>query len=160
MLKLHLGCGDIILPDYVNIDLYNPKADLECDIHKLPYDDNSVDEIVSCHVIEHFGFKEAFDVLREWYRVLKPEGYIITETPDFLESCRAFVNGSESERINLYGHFFAKADNIPGQVHRFLYTENQLKWTLANVGFRNITRVPALRYIGMEHLCLKLVAQK
>lgn len=159
MLKLHLGCGDIILDGYVNVDLYNPKAELQCDIKKLPYEDNSVDEVLSCHVIEHFDFKEAFDVLREWYRVLKPDGYIITETPDFLGSCQAFVNGSEEERINLYGHFFAKAW-LPGQTHKFLYTENQLKWTLANVGFKNIYRVPALRYIGMEHLCLKLVAQK
>ena len=160
MLKLHLGCGDIILDGYTNIDLYNEKADVQDDIRTLQYDDNLIDEIYTSHVIEHFDYKEAFDILREWYRVLKPDGYIITETPDFLGSCIKFVNASsEEERIEMYGHFFAKPW-LPGQTHKFLYTENQLKWTLEQCGFRNIYRVPALRYIGMENVCLKLVAQK
>lgn len=158
-IKLHLGCGDVILDGWVNIDLYDEHADLKWDIKHLPYDENTIDEIYNAHVIEHFDFYEAFDVLREWHRVLKPGGSLTVETPDFLETCRKFVNSDEQTRINLYGHIFAKPW-LPGQIHKFLYTENQLRWTLMQCGFKNINRVSARRYIGMEDICLKLVAQK
>jgi predicted SAM-dependent methyltransferase len=159
MIKLNLGCGDLLLPGYINIDLYDEHADVKMDITKLDYPDNYADEISTTHVIEHFDFRQAFDILREWHRVLKPGGFLVTECPDFLGSCKKFIASNEQERINMYGHLFAKAW-LPGQTHKFMYTETQLKWTLAECGFENMTRIPALRYIGMEDVCLKIVCNK
>lgn len=73
-IKLNLGCGNIILPGFTNCDLYDEKADIKCDVKDLPFEDNSVDEIVASHIIEHFDFREAQDVLKEWQRVLKRGG--------------------------------------------------------------------------------------
>jgi ubiquinone/menaquinone biosynthesis C-methylase UbiE len=159
MIRLNLGCGDWVFPGWTNVDLYDPKADLKCDVKKLPYEDNTVDQIYNCHIIEHFHFHEAFDVLREWNRVLKPGGLFEVETCDFLASCKKFIESDEKGRVEMYGHFFAKPW-FPGQTHYFLYTETQLRWTLEKCGFKNIVRVPALRYIGMEEVCLKLAATK
>ena len=60
-MKLHLGCGGTYLEGYVNIDyltteqtIMNVKADIYQDITTLEYDDNSIDEIRSHHMFEHF----------------------------------------------------------------------------------------------------------
>jgi ubiquinone/menaquinone biosynthesis C-methylase UbiE len=143
MLKLNLGCGSDYLSGWVNIDAYaDARVDYRYDIKKLPYDDNSVDEIRVYHVIEHMDFHEGNASLREWYRALKPGGRLHLETPDFLASCQEFVNANEEYRVFLYGHFFSEAW-IPGQIHKFLFTEIQLKTQLQWVGFTNIKRLEA-----------------
>ncbi len=160
MIKLNLACGDIIVPDFINIDLYNPKAQIKADVKFLPFKDNSVDYIWASHIIEHFHYFEAFDVLREWYRVLKVGGKLMIETPNLLSSAKKFVEGNEQDRINLYGHFFAQPWLGPGQVHKFLYTPTQMIWTLERCGYKNIKIVPALRYIGNEDINLGVEAIK
>jgi glycosyltransferase involved in cell wall biosynthesis len=143
-LKLHLACGHDYKHDYINVDLYpadNAVVDAKFDVSKLPYEDNSVDEIRAFHIIEHFDFFEGQRVLEEWYRVLKPGGRIWLETPDFLASCDAFVKGDNEFRNLLYGHFFAWPW-LPGQTHKFLFTEDQLSAQLSWAKFTNIKRLP------------------
>lgn len=140
MIKLNLGCGGDYIQGFVNVDLYSDKADQKYDISKLPYETNSVDEIRAYHVIEHFDFLHAHDVLKEWNRVLKIGGKFKLETPDFLESCKEFVNSNQDGRWHLYGHFFSTAWINPGLIHKFLYTEYELKNSMTKAGFKNITR--------------------
>lgn len=163
--KLNLACGYDYDPAYINVDLYAPddaKVDFRYDVKKLPYEDNVVDEIKASHIIEHFDFFEGQEVLKEWYRVLKPGGKLHIETPDFLMSCLEFINADEQTRISMYGHFFA-CPWIPGQTHKFLFTETQLRSQLEWLNFKNITRVsPRSKYVtkGKEHLFLTLEAYK
>ena len=138
--KLNLGCGDERLPGYLNVDLYDKTADAQFDVADIPYEEGTVDVIRAYHIIEHFTFNTAFEVLRKWHAALKPGGLLMLETPDMLNSCKAFVAGDEQERIKLYGHFFAWPDLSTGQIHYFLYTENQLRWTLEQCGFTDIRR--------------------
>lgn len=140
-MKLHLGCGDDYIPGYINSDLYAEKVDERFDARKIPYPDNTFDEVKAFHIIEHFNWMEGNEVLKEWCRVLKPNGRLHIETPDFLESCRMFVNSDDSVRVQMYGHFFSTAW-IPGQQHLFLFTENQLRVQLGWAGFGNMNRLP------------------
>ena len=87
LVKLNLGCGDKILSGYVNVDVAESRAgkrpDVLCDLHRLAsFEDNSADEILSVHVVEHFWRWEVVDVLKEWVRVLKPGGLMILECPE------------------------------------------------------------------------------
>jgi predicted SAM-dependent methyltransferase len=83
-MKLHLGCGDIYLDGYINVDILpRKKIDTCTDLRKLPWRDASVDMIYSCAVIEHFGRHEWIDVLKEWCRTLKPGGLLRLSTSDF-----------------------------------------------------------------------------
>ncbi|MBF0554506.1 MAG: glycosyltransferase [Nitrospirae bacterium] len=143
-IKLNLACGDDYREDYINVDFFpkpGAKIDSAFDVKIIPYEDNSVDEVRASHIIEHFDFHEIPKILEEWYRVLKPGGKLFIETPDFLESCRAFVSGDENFRILLYGHFFAMPWENAGMVHKFLFTENQLRTNLGWAKFRDMRRV-------------------
>ena len=161
--RLHVGCGTEYLDGWINIDKFsdNPKV-LKADAKDLPYVEYFADELKSSHVIEHFSFNEGWGVLTEWWRVLKFGGKLSIETPDLLAVCEDFVKGTEQRRVELYSALFAYPD-LPGQAHKFLYTEQQLRWTLEKIGFKDIVRVaPDSKYArsGNHHLCLKLEAIK
>lgn len=99
-MKLNLGCGDKILEGYVNVDVAESRAgkrpDVLCDLHRLtPFDDNSADEILSVHVVEHFWRWEVVDVLREWIRVFKPGGLMILECPNLKSACETLLANPE-----------------------------------------------------------------
>ena len=56
---------------------------LDCykiDDFELPFEDNTFDIVTSWHVIEHVDDVRA--TLNEWYRVVRPGGLLVLETPD------------------------------------------------------------------------------
>jgi predicted SAM-dependent methyltransferase len=55
-IRFNLGCGDKILPGYINVDVAPSrrglKPDVLCDLHQLtPFDNTSADEILAVHVV-------------------------------------------------------------------------------------------------------------
>jgi predicted SAM-dependent methyltransferase len=78
VLKLNLGGGDVPMKGYRNVDIKKGEQ-----AFPLDYPDECADEIRASHILEHFGHEETMDVLREWYRVLKPGGMMKISVPDF-----------------------------------------------------------------------------
>jgi len=85
-MKLNLGSGSKILEGFVNVDkfeYYNP--DVVHDLEKFPYpfDDNSVDEILLSHVLEHIGQNpDIFNsIIKELYRISKNNSIIDIRVP-------------------------------------------------------------------------------
>jgi len=151
-MKLHLGCGDDYLQGYVNSDLYAEHVDERFDALKIPYPDNTFDEVKAFHIIEHFDWQKGNEALKEWCRVLKPGGRLHIETPDFLESCRMFVDSEDHIRTQMYGHFFS-TPWVPGQQHLFLFTESQLTAQLGWAGFNKTNRVePTSKYVVIDKM--------
>ena len=81
-MKLNLGSGDKLQEGYENIDGHGYEGTLQMDIRKLPYEDESVDEVYSKDVLEHFGWREWRTVLTEWVRVIRPGGVLKLRFPD------------------------------------------------------------------------------
>ena len=80
-MKLHLGCGLDHKKGYVNCDIskeVNPDkvVDLE---KKLPFKDNSVNEIIANHVLEHIH--NFIPLMHEIHRVCKKNAIIKIRTP-------------------------------------------------------------------------------
>lgn len=90
--KLNLGANGFHLKGFINIDI-DPKTnpDQVADALHLPYEDNSVDEIYAGHLLEHFTENE--DVLKEWHRVLKPQGRITITVPDVERGLKMYSEG-------------------------------------------------------------------
>ncbi len=84
-MKLHLGCGKRYILGYVHIDVVKYEhIDYLMNIDDLSmFEDNSIDIIYNCHVLEHFHRYKCSKVLSEWYRVLKKGGILRTSVPDF-----------------------------------------------------------------------------
>ncbi len=81
MRKINIGSGKDRRVGFINLDI-DPevKPDITRDIEKgLPFDDNSVDEIVCSHTLEHI--RDLSFVLREFYRVSKPGAKIKITVP-------------------------------------------------------------------------------
>ena len=85
VLRLHLGCGEIDKPGFVNIDgIDRPHVHFVARIDRLPqFADNSVEFIYCSHALEHFSNHQTRAVLREWCRLLKPGGRLCVSVPDF-----------------------------------------------------------------------------
>lgn len=83
-MKLHLGCGHTKLKGYVNCDiskevLPDKIVNLE---KKLPFKDNSVDEIITNHTLEHIN--NFIPLIHEFHRICKKNAKIYITVPFYL----------------------------------------------------------------------------
>lgn len=67
------------LQEYITADLNSPWAKVKMDIHQMPFADNHFDVVLCNHVLEHVS--NDIQALREIYRVLKPKGWAILQSP-------------------------------------------------------------------------------
>ena len=84
MKRLHLGAGEDLKGDYINLDLYKSKGvDIVHDLNKYPYPfkDNEVDEILCNYIIEHLD--DPYKVLLELHRISKAGAIIKIKVPHF-----------------------------------------------------------------------------
>lgn len=79
MLKLNLGCGEDIREGYENIDIRDIPGCIKADVRNLPY--NNVDEILASDIYEHISHRESLDLLKHWYDILKPGGFLVLRAP-------------------------------------------------------------------------------
>ncbi len=92
-LKLNLGAGKTYIPGFVNIDI-DPKAEVVLDLGSdpLPFPDDSVDEVVSRHTLEHVG--DYLFAIGEIYRVMRHDGELLLSLP--------YVTLTEHHQVNPY----------------------------------------------------------
>ena len=91
---IQIGSGNDRINKYVlNIDIFDfPEVDIIADCTKLPFENNSIDGVLSLAVLEHVENPE--DFIKEAYRVLKPGGIIITGVP--------FIQGFHASPYDYY----------------------------------------------------------
>jgi SAM-dependent methyltransferase len=111
--------------NYLSTDLSGDFiADHQFDITNLNIADNSIDLIICYHILEHID--DDIQAMKELYRVLKPEGKIIIQTPfkegDTYENPKIT---KPEERVIHFGQ----------EDHVRIYSVDGLKERLMNVGF-------------------------
>lgn len=82
MVKVDLGCSFHKREGYIGVDVL-PAAgvDVRADVCRLPFRDNSVDEIYSSYMLEHVACQ--LEALREIYRVCRPGAKVRLIIPHF-----------------------------------------------------------------------------
>ena len=96
--KLEIGSGNRPTEGFEHLDFDPTLPHLEycADFRKLEFLGNDTfDEILSVHCIEHIPWREIKATVAEWVRVLKPGGKIRIATPSLRFICEAFASNSD-----------------------------------------------------------------
>jgi len=98
----------------------------------LPFPDNYFDAVICVAVIEHVY--DIFSLVREMYRVLKPDGYVIAEVPNigYLKYRIQFLLGKLPATSNPYNWQEIGWDG--GHIHYF--TMRKFCWLFEQQGFK------------------------
>ena len=152
-MKVAFGCGDLNYHDrgYLNIDIRPlPHIDQVVDVSKkLPWEDNSIDEILAESVLEHIphGFLntqsvysrahlKTISVLQEWYRVLAPGGKCIIKVPNLKGLITNYIKGNILYR-DFYMYIYG-GENYLENTHLSGFDPFTLKEVMQLAGFRDI----------------------
>lgn len=140
-IKLHLGCQEKYLKGYINIDLpesehtvRKAKVDKYADVRELSYPAESVDEVRSHHLLEHFSRQEALLLLARWHKWLTMGGLLHVETPDFEESAKKFLKGNLDDQFQLARHIFGSHE-AGWAYHKDFWSENKFRFVLRELGY-------------------------
>ena len=151
-LKLNLGCGNKHLQGFVNVDLESNwclrKPNMAADVAKpLPLPDGVVDEVHAYHLVEHFYRWEAFDILADWVRVLKPGGLLVIELPcldkilSIMQHCIA-TQTEMPENLTMWGLYGDPGYGKPEMCHRWCYSIAEMTAMLEELGLEVTSTEP------------------
>lgn len=157
---LHVGCGPLqkLHESFsgdgwqeVRLDI-NPAAnpDIVANIMDMPMvGTGTFDALYSSHNLEHLAPHEAPLALKEFYRVLRPQGFALITMPDLQQVAEYIAQGRAEEAVlmtnkggitpldMLYG-FRPFLEANPFMAHRFGYTADTLRTALISAGFAHI----------------------
>jgi len=138
-MKLNIGCGKTYKDGFINIDAFDQTvADRIMPADNLKFPSNSIDEIETCQLIEHLGIFNAIYALAEWFRVLKPNGKLLIETPDLITSFKRFIGGNRETRKAVISWIYGL--ETLGMSHKFCFPDELLEELLEKNGFVEIKK--------------------
>jgi len=142
--KLHIG-GKHSHPDW---EIFNIQKGLNvdhvgdaCDLSRFA--DQTFDELYASHILEHFDYNGALQkALKEWHRVLKPDGKLYLSVPDMDVLCRLFT----MRGITAQGRFHLIRIMFGGHVDQYDYhyaglCSDFISVFLAEAGFQKVIKV-------------------
>ena len=161
---LHVGCGRNTLksaPRYfhgpqwqeVRLDI-DPNANPDIVASMLdmsPVESGSMDALYSSHNVEHVHPHEVLVVLREFRRVLKPEGVCVVTVPDLQSVAELVVQDKLDEPAYvskagpiapldiLYGHRASMANGNLFMAHKTGFTAKTLGQAISAAGFAHVS---------------------
>lgn len=145
--RLHLGCGHVGLPGFVNVDvMHTSGVDVVDNIRFLRrFPNNCASQIYASHVLEHFGHAEIIPILERWFDVLMPGGEIRISVPDidrivkiYYDNPKHFQTPGNSPWIGLiYG-----GQTTPYDYHKTGYNFCWLKYLMEQVGYVDCAEYP------------------
>jgi predicted SAM-dependent methyltransferase len=199
-LKLNLGCASNLLEGYINIDQDNidtirerypyisfPKDSIIYiyDVFNLPYNDNTVDEIIADGFIEHISFLEEKPLFEEIFRILKPGGIFSFSVPNFEKVVKLWLEAKDDwkdfyriddeaikqkhwfgtytyEPNNRWGYLTAQlygSQHGEGQFHQNCYTIPKIKALTSKIGFKDVN-ITEFNWKGDRDPMLRTIAIK
>ena len=147
-MKLHLGCGKLYLKNYINVDIESKIADIKHDIVKLDFINNEkVNEIYICHVLEHIKRQDTINLFLEWNRLLQKNGVLRISVPNFESIVKIYQkNKNISELIGLING--GQRNNY--DIHYICYDLKIMKEILETCGFTDINIYDPFHFLNED----------
>ncbi|MDA8389898.1 MAG: methyltransferase domain-containing protein [Gammaproteobacteria bacterium] len=184
--RLNLGCGPVIADGWINVDgsrrawlvtrlprldrlltrlrVLRPTAFTPAVVHhdlrrRLPWPDGSVAAIYAGELWEHLEYPDARGLMRECFRILKPDGVLRVCVPDgvafwarylaiFDEEWALPEEQRDAKRLRAHvAQYFADICTRPaplkfaGHFHKWQFDEIQLIDLFRECGFRDVARM-------------------
>lgn len=111
------------------------------------------DEVHAYHLVEHLFYTEVLDTLKEWGRILKPEGILCTEQPDFNKCISNYLLGIFRQEESLVyqqgmlGIFGDSYHETPYMAHKWGWTPESLGQKFYKAGFEQVSHLPAVTHM-------------
>lgn len=140
--RLHLGCGKRHIAGFYHVDIQPyPHVDHVGAVEKLDFiADGTVELIYACHVLEHFGRFQVIDVLREWYRVLRPGGVLRLAVPDFAACAAIYYEEGLKDGLSGLVGLVCGGQRDATDFHRMIFDAPLLSGLLFQSGFSAVRR--------------------
>lgn len=92
--KVNVGAGMDIRQDYINLDHRALDGiDVVADVLDMPFEEESLDEIFSSHVVEHFVQNDLKKILVYWFGLLRKGGRLRIITPNIEDMAKRYAIG-------------------------------------------------------------------
>jgi SAM-dependent methyltransferase len=157
-LRLHLGCGPVHIPGFVNIDIAPAPMAMNV-LWGMPFEDGQAEIVYLSHLLEHLFYpRDVMALLKELFRVLKPGGMIRVVVPDMARCVQAYQAQDHAffdarrahfswwpENASMLENFltYAGVGAEPGflfESHKYGYDLATLAKALAGAGFQRVER--------------------
>lgn len=139
-MRVNVGAGRYALPGYYNVDEIDyPGIDLVAHFPPLPFDDDSIEEVWACHMLEHLSRPAAAAFLEDVYRVLIPGGMLGVVVPDTRVIVRHYLD-SQHSAMPWEGRYIDVAD-LDDVCTMFLYSTGQDSPHLWSYDVQTLSRV-------------------
>ena len=151
-LRVEIGSGPHPTPGYVHVDADRRARDVEyhASAASLPFDDGTVEELLAIHILEHVHASDLLLTLREWRRVLRPDGFAQIHVPDASTVFAAFLDSPPERKwtvmIPIFGmtshvRFDGMGDANDLERHHVIYDFSLLERVLLDAGFARVENV-------------------
>ena len=147
-IRLNLGSGNLSVEGYLSVDARElSNVDVVADVSKLPYEQGTVDEIFSAHLIEHFTRQRMEkELLPYWKSLLKTGGIFRVIFPDLEAMLQAYEAGEMD--FNLLARIIMGGQDYQLDYHYAVYSPQLVVAMLQNAGFHDIQIVARGRENG------------
>lgn len=121
---------------YLNVDISTaPEVDVITNItNRLPFDDGSIDKIISVATLEHINMHDVHALLCEFYRILKKGGCVEIGVPALNKIIEQYNNRGCDDVVMRYLHGGLKDQY---DVHLFVVDSKRFIAELDKAGFKD-----------------------
>lgn len=146
--KLHIGCGKKYLKGYKHVDVavfeHVDFATNILNLHNI-IEEQSVEEIYACHILEHLERKEWQGVLKNWFKMLIPGGTIRLSVPDFEACCKLYLSGGAGLPQLMGLLYGGQRDQY--DFHKIGFDFKILSTALSEIGFVDVKRYDTFQFL-------------
>ena len=122
----------VLIKQDVVVDMYAEDYD------NLPFEKESLDEIFSSQVFEHFDYKEQEGLLEYWKSLLKIGGKLVIDIPDLDRTVDGYYHSRTQHDKDWYTRLLFGSQKNKYAYHKEMHSQTSLRRLLEKHGFKNV----------------------